>query len=242
MCTAGSSAMVKRGKGDSMVEQWRAFLYYPLGILPSVFFISRLIIQWWQSEKYQKSYVGPIFWRLSAIGNILLLCHYFVQVQYPFALLQTANAVISWRNLHLMFRKPPYSTAAVIGILFFWVGLVSVCFLAQSYWVIGECDWIRSPTKFLQHSRQHHAFSWHLVGTFGGVLFSSRFWVQWWQVERNKKSELDTTFWWLSILGAGVSIVYFSRIQDTVSALRYSVGIIPYFRNLLLIRRSKLST
>ena len=225
-----------------MLEEWRVFLYYPLGVLPSLFFFLRLIVQWWQSEKNQQSYVSPLFWRLSAVGSVFLVCHYFVQVQYPFAILQIINAVISWRNLNLIFRKPPYPTYVVVGILFLSITIVSLCFVAQSYWVIGEFDWIRSPTKFFNGQRQHHALSWHCIGTFGVALFASRFWIQWWQAEQNKRSELSKTFWWLSILGAGVSILYFVRVQDTISVLMYGTGIIPYFRNLLLIRRSKLST
>ncbi len=222
-----------------MFEDWRPFLYYPLGLLPSIFFTLRMLVQWFQSEKRQESYVGRTFWRLSLAGNILLLLHYFVQVQYPFAILQTGNAIISWRNLNLMKKDGIQPLSSVFLYLGASISLVTLAFLGQSYFVIGEIDWIRTPTKLWDVARQYHHISWHILGSLGGLLFASRLWIQWWQIEKTKKSELGPTFWWLSIAGSLLSLIYFIRIQDIVSITHFSFGLIPYARNIILLRKTK---
>lgn len=220
-----------------MTEEWRTILYYPLGLLPLVFFTLRIFVQWFQSEKYQKSYVGSTFWKLSLAGNLLLMSHYFIQVQFPFALLQAGNAVISWRNLNLMESTNYYKTKTAVAILFSSLLFVTLAFMAQSYFLIGELDWIRTPKKFFDTTRQHHVLIWHILGTVGGALFASRFWIQWWQAESHKRSELRKAFWWMSIIGSVVSLVYFVHIRDTVNIIHYAFGLIPYVRNLVLIKR-----
>jgi lipid-A-disaccharide synthase-like uncharacterized protein len=222
-----------------MFEDWRPYLYYPLGILPSVFFTLRMLLQWYQSERKKESYVSKAFWRLSLAGNLLLLLHYFIQVQFPFALFQTGNAIIAWRNLNLMGQKKIASISKVFLYLGISAALVTLAFLAQSYFVIGEIDWIRTPTKLWDSARQHHHISWHILGSIGGILFASRLWIQWWQIERSKKSELGPVFWWLSISGSILSLIYFIRIQDIVSMIHFSFGLIPYVRNLILLRKKQ---
>lgn len=222
-----------------MTDFWRLLLYFPLGLAPALFFGSRFIVQWIQSEKLKKSTVTPLFWKLSLAGNTLFMLHYVIQVQYPFALIQATNAVISWRNLNLMRDKQSYSTRTAIAVMIGAIIGITAVFLLQSYFLIGEWDWIRTPKKFVDETRVHHALSWHILGAFSGALFASRFWVQWWQAEHRQRSELRSAFWWLSIAGSVLSLIYFARIHDLVSVFNQSFGLIPYVRNLMLIRRLK---
>lgn len=224
-----------------MIEDWRPLLYYPLGMLPAIFFGLRFLVQWLQSEKQQSSVVTPLFWRLSLAGNLLLMLHYLIQVQYPFALFQASNAAISWRNLNLMKEGHSFSTKGALAVFAGSLSFITLLFLIQSYWIIGEMDWIRTPVKLYDTARQHHSFSWHVLGSIGGVLFASRFWVQWWQAERRQRSELRRAFWWLSIIGSVLSLIYFIRIQDTISIFNQSFGLIPYVRNLMLLKRNRLT-
>lgn len=220
-----------------MIEQLRSLLYYPLGFLPSIFFTLRIVIQWVQSEKRGRSYTGRAFWKLSLAGNLLLLLHYTLQVQYPLALLQASNSVIAWRSLDLMGQRS-YSrrqTLALFGVVFF---LVTGLFLLQGYLTIGGPDWIRTPTKLAGDARVHHSAAWHWIGSLGAAFFASRFWVQWWRAERNQKADLSPAFWWISLLGSLICLVYFIEINDTVSVFNYAFGILPYARNILLLRRN----
>jgi lipid-A-disaccharide synthase len=219
-----------------MIDHWRALLYLPLGLIPSLFFTLRMLIQWWQSEKRGKSTVTPIFWKLSLAGQLTLLAHFVIQVQFPFALIQATNALLSWRNLNLMGageRRISFKTMVVF--LFLVVASITLLFLAQSYFLIGELDWIRTPTKLWDERRIHHELLWHLVGSLGGFLFASRFWLQWWFAEKAGKSDLDKLFWWISLSGSLILLVYFLQIRDTINILNYGFGIIPYARNLMLL-------
>ncbi len=219
-------------------SNWRA-VAYPLGFISALLFSARFIVQWIASESQKKSVVTPLFWQLSFCANLLLLVHAFVQVQWHVALVQACNAVISWRNLDLM---QPLSVRASYRQVCLWlVGsavAVTAAFAVQSYVFFGSFfDWIQIPsTPWSSEKLPNVTYLWHAVGTAGIVLFASRFWVQWWCAEKEKTSYLGEAFWWLSLSGAILSLVYFMHIQDVVNAVGPAVGMVPYIRNLMLLK------
>ena len=222
-----------------VTEEIRSLLYYPLGVLPSLFFSLRILIQWVQSEQKKTSYVGSLFWRLSIAGNLLLMSHYFLQMQLPFFLIQALNAFIAWRNLSLIGgTKVAHSTVKTLVRFIVVLGLGVLAFAIQGM-LIGEFVWMRMPTQAWHSVVLTHAYFWHFFGAVGGAIFASRFWMQWWQAEKFKKSELRASFWWLSICGCLMMLIYFIRIQDNVSILNYSFSLVPYIRNLILIRKRR---
>jgi lipid-A-disaccharide synthase len=225
------------------VDEWRTFLY-PFGFLATLAFGARFIIQWLQSEKAQKSLVPRSFWQLSLLGNLLLMVHSFIQMQYHVYLVQVCNAVISWRNLNLMqTKRPPVPLKTMLLLLIGSILLTSLAFAFQDWLFMGEGDWFRIPTTPWQASSIGSvSLFWHILGTIAYLLFSSRFWIQWWLAERAHVSQLSVSFWWLSLLGALLSIAYFTRIDDSVNLIGPLIGIVPYVRNLMLIRKNKTST
>lgn len=220
-----------------MIEEWRPYLYYPFGLLPLVFFALRFLIQWIESERKGVSTVSPLFWKLSFVGSLFFMFHFFIQVQYPFCLLQGINTVIFWRNLNLISSPSPCSTKRVLVLFLGVFLLVTTLFILQSYFLIGEISWVRTPTKLFDETRVYHALGWHFLGALGGALFASRFWVQWWQAERYFRSELSSSFWWISIIGSILSVIYFIEIRDVVNILGHGFASIPYIRNLILMKR-----
>lgn len=222
------------------MDEWRIFLY-PIGFLAAVAFGARFIIQWLQSERAKKSLVPLSFWQFSLAGNLLLMIHSFIQVQYHVCIVQVCNAVISWRNLNLMqTRTPPFSFKSVCLIFIGSLSLVSFGFVIQDKLFMHEGDWFRIPTAPWQtNSAFPVSFFWHILGTIAYLLFSSRFWIQWWLAEQIHASELPSSFWWLSLIGAILSIAYFIRIDDSVNLIGPLMGIVPYIRNLMLIQKNK---
>lgn len=215
------------------MDHWRYLLYYPLGLLPAIFFTSRFLLQWWQSEKAGKSIVSPLFWKLSLAGNCLAACHYLVQLHYPLMLIQVLNGWISLRNLQLMSLSIPPLKIKRVGWL---VGFSTLAFGLCSYLFLGTINWIALPANFSNSLREGDvALSWHLIGSMGQLLFASRFWFQWWESEKGQKSQLTSLFWKLSLAGSLLSTVYFLEMRDWVSLLNYSFGMIPYLRNLRLM-------
>jgi lipid-A-disaccharide synthase-like uncharacterized protein len=78
---------------------------------------------------------------------------------------------------------------------------------------------------------------WWLVIGFGGqALFMARFLVQWLVSERERRSVIPISFWYFSIVGALVLLVYALHRRDPVFIAGQVLGVLIYLRNLHLIR------
>ena len=222
------------------MESWRVILY-PFGFLSALCFGGRFIIQWIQSEKAGHFSISPLFWILSLIGNILLGIHSLIQLQYHVCLIQGCNGVIAWRNLNLMKsvtkRKTFGQTLCIMGGV---MACVTALFLLQDKLYASPQDWFRVPQASWQtEGVQEISFGWHMTGFLGYSLFSSRFWIQWWIAEKTQKSDLPPIFWWFSLIGTLISLLYFWRIGDAVNTIGPLMGIVPYIRNIMILKHTK---
>jgi lipid-A-disaccharide synthase-like uncharacterized protein len=82
---------------------------------------------------------------------------------------------------------------------------------------------------------------WISLGLGGQILFSGRMLVQWFASERSRRSVIPVAFWWMSLVGATMLLVYFLWRRDIVGVLGQATGWIIYIRNLVLIRRADLA-
>jgi lipid-A-disaccharide synthase-like uncharacterized protein len=80
---------------------------------------------------------------------------------------------------------------------------------------------------------------WVLFGFFGQAIFASRFIFQWIASEKKQESFVPLSFWYLSIAGGIVLLVYALYKQDPVFAVGQASGLIVYVRNLMLIAKKK---
>jgi len=80
--------------------------------------------------------------------------------------------------------------------------------------------------------------AWVALGLLGQVLFTGRMLVQWLASERKRRSVVPTAFWWMSLGGATMLIIYFIWRKDIVGILGQATGWLIYVRNLRLIYRS----
>lgn len=207
-------------------------ILYPLGILSTFAFTGRFLIQWMQSEKAHRSIVTPSFWWLSIFGNVSLGVHALVQGQFFVCLVQAINGVIAARNLNLM-SKSHWRLFTVVMMLGCSIAIPTLLF-----WVFSSEDWFRIPVHAYQKNGLHVSPILHFVGALGIILFASRFWIQWIQAEKAQSSTLERPFWYLSLTGALLSVVYFAFIRDYINLAGPLFGLIPYFRNLMLLRDS----
>ena len=76
--------------------------------------------------------------------------------------------------------------------------------------------------------------TWSLVGFLGQIIFGSRFVLQWIASERAKKVVVPAAFWWLSIVGAAITLVYVTYRRDPVMIVANLVNFAIYGRNLAL--------
>jgi lipid-A-disaccharide synthase-like uncharacterized protein len=79
--------------------------------------------------------------------------------------------------------------------------------------------------------------AWIVLGLLGQVVFAGRMILQWIVSEKEKRSVVPVAFWWMSLLGASMLLVYFVWRRDIVGVLGQSTGWVIYCRNLLLIYR-----
>ena len=78
-----------------------------------------------------------------------------------------------------------------------------------------------------------------VVGIVGQVLFGSRFFVQWLASERLGTSVIPVAFWYLSLVGGALTLVYAVSIQEPVFMVPQIGGIIIYGRNLYFVYRDR---
>lgn len=78
---------------------------------------------------------------------------------------------------------------------------------------------------------------WLGFGLLGNLAFFSRFLVQWVASERAGRSFIPLSFWYLSLAGSLVLLVYAIHRRDPIFTLAYLPNAVVYVRNLVLIRR-----
>ena len=78
-----------------------------------------------------------------------------------------------------------------------------------------------------------------VVGFGGQFLFASRFIIQWLVSERGQRSVIPMAFWYFSIAGGAVLLLYAIWRKDPVIICGQSLGLFIYLRNLTLIHRER---
>ena len=76
---------------------------------------------------------------------------------------------------------------------------------------------------------------WVIVGFVGQFIFMMRFVVQWIASERKKQSVVPVAFWYLSLVGSLITIVYAAYRRDPVFTIAFCLNILIYMRNLYFI-------
>jgi lipid-A-disaccharide synthase-like uncharacterized protein len=80
---------------------------------------------------------------------------------------------------------------------------------------------------------------WIVVGFIGQASFFMRFLVQWIASERAKRSVVPTSFWYFSILGGAILLLYAVWRRDPVFIAGQALGLFIYTRNLVLLQRTR---
>jgi lipid-A-disaccharide synthase-like uncharacterized protein len=98
---------------------------------------------------------------------------------------------------------------------------------AADFWALMDRFAVRSVPELV----------WASVGMFGQAMFFGRFFVQWIASERRKQSVVPLAFWYFSIAGGAILLLYACHKADIVFMLGQAGGLAIYLRNLVLIRR-----
>ncbi|OGG01676.1 hypothetical protein A2Z33_05540 [Candidatus Gottesmanbacteria bacterium RBG_16_52_11] len=81
---------------------------------------------------------------------------------------------------------------------------------------------------------------WVLFGFFAQFVFFLRFIVQWIVSEKQKKSVLPMIFWYLSIIGSVLILIYALKRKDPVFIAGQLFAMIIYVRNIILKYRERI--
>ena len=78
-------------------------------------------------------------------------------------------------------------------------------------------------------------FIWVVFGTLGQLVFFTRWIIQWFSSEKKKSSVIPVAFWWCSLIGGIITLIYAKHIGSFPFMLAQGIGILVYSRNLILI-------
>lgn len=81
---------------------------------------------------------------------------------------------------------------------------------------------------------------WIALGFVAQAFFTMRFLVQWYASERAGRSVVPLSFWFFSLGGSLLLLLYAIHRHDPVFIAGQSLGLIVYARNLMLIRKDRL--
>ena len=77
------------------------------------------------------------------------------------------------------------------------------------------------------------------IGIFGQLCFSMRFIIQWIYSEKAKKSVIPVAFWYFSLSGGIILLIYAIYQKDPVFIMGQAPGVFIYSRNIYLIHKNK---
>ena len=80
---------------------------------------------------------------------------------------------------------------------------------------------------------------WKVLGLVGQAIFGSRFIIQWLVSEKEGRSVIPISFWYISVIGAAITLVYAIHIEEPVFMLPQLAALLIYARNLHFVQREK---
>jgi lipid-A-disaccharide synthase-like uncharacterized protein len=75
---------------------------------------------------------------------------------------------------------------------------------------------------------------WIIFGFLGQFIFFMRFVVQWLKSEKKHAVVVPMSFWWLSIIGSIIILIYSIHIKDVVFSTAQVLSLFIYARNMML--------
>jgi lipid-A-disaccharide synthase-like uncharacterized protein len=203
------------------------WLILSIGFLAQILFSSRLIIQWFQSEKVKKVVTPLLFWQLSLLASFLLFIYGWLRDDFAIMLGQVLTYFIYIRNLQIQgFWKKMH--------VFFRVFLFIFPILLVFY------SFNNDQFDIERIFRNDNIPLWLIVlGSIAQIIFTLRFVYQWIYSEKKKESILPMGFWVLSITGSLLIIIYAVLRKDPVLFTGHIFGSLVYIRNIFLLKNTK---
>lgn len=205
----------------SHVPVW---LVTTIGFVAQFFFSSRIIVQWFASEKTKKLESPTMYWVLSVLGSYTFLVYGALRCDFSIILGQFVSYYIYLWNLNLKGLWQRISKVGK-GVLIITPVIIGALFANQADAFVS---------KFFQNEDRP---LWLIIyGSFFQLVFSLRFLYQWYRSYKKGESVMPTSFWVLSLVGAcGIfSYAIILKGLDIVLIVGQGFGILAYTRNIMI--------
>jgi len=195
---------------------------FAIGFLGQAFFFARTFIQWILSEHKKKVVSPTIFWILSLIGSCIFFIYGWLRNDFSIILGQSITYFIYIWNLNIkgIWNKFPLILRIII------IGLP----VAVLIYLIDDAG----PFFVSFFGRREIPLWLILFGSVGQITFTLRFIYQWYYSYRKHASLLPAGFWYFSIIGSAIIIIYAIIRLDPVLILSQAFGFIVYARNIVI--------
>ncbi len=193
---------------------------FAIGIIAQILFSLRLLIQWWQTEKAQRIQTPTIFWILSLVASFLLIVYGVLRKDIVIVGGQLISYYIYIRNLQIKQswqQIPPF-----VRHLFVVMPMIAMFYLIYFNQLNGIIHNDEIPRNVL------------IWGSAGQAIFTLRFVYQWFASEKQKKSVLPISFWFISLVGSIMIISYGVLRKDLVLIIGQLFGLVIYLRNIMI--------
>jgi len=198
------------------------FMMYVIGFISQVLFFARTILQWFKSEHEGKVISPTIFWKISLLASILMLIYGILRNDAAILIGQILVYFIYVRNIQLKNEWKPMSVISRMIIL--------LCPVAILFFFFSGTDY--TPDTFLKNEKNPLLLM--IWGITAQIIFISRFFYQWIYSENKGESVLPVGFWYISICGSAMTLVYAVFRLDPILLTAHSLSLFIYLRNILI--------
>ncbi len=205
---------------------------YAVGFLAQGLFAARMLVQWIGSERAQKVVNPTMFWMLSLVASLLYFIYGWLRADFVIMLGQIVGYCVYVWNLGVkgVWKRTGSMRIPLLALLV----AVPVAVL---------CVILAHAPEVAERLFHNDAIPGALLalGLAGQTIFSLRFVYQAAYSARRGESLLPPGFWIISLTGAVLLLAYGILRSDPVIVVAQVFGIVTYFRNLVLWKRSALS-
>jgi lipid-A-disaccharide synthase-like uncharacterized protein len=197
-------------------------MVYLIGLLGQLLFSARTLLQWVLSEHSKKVVSPAAFWILSLLGSYIFFVYGWLRNDFSIILGQSITYFIYIWNLNIKNIWPK------IPILFRLIIILTP--IAVLFYLIGDAGKFFT-TFFCQKGIPLWLI---LLGSVGQIIFTLRFVYQWYYSYRKQESVLPFGFWYISITGSFIIMIYALIRLDPILILSQAFGFVVYTRNIMI--------
>lgn len=93
--------------------------------------------------------------------------------------------------------------------------------------------------SFIQYILQEFQDPWIFLGFAAQFMYFLRFLIQWIASEKHQKVVIPPVFWYISMLGAALLLIYSVKRGDLVFITASILNMVIYLRNIAIVKKGK---